>query len=141
MCPLTWTAILSNVEIHEVNSYYILKIFTTCYFLLNSLAIKPFLSRVLWVCGLMCTIQGLMAQGTFSRAGELTFIHSEANIVQYYNDTALTRLKQSWRASKTPFTVAHFGDEHVQADVPSQELSNKILQAEGHGGWGCNQPQ
>ena len=106
-----------------------------------SLAIKSFLSRVLWVCGLVCTFQGLMAQGTFSRAGELTFIHPEANIVQYYNDTALTRLKQSWRAvKKTPFTVAHFGDEHVQADVFTGVVQ-QILQAEGgYGGWGMLQP-
>lgn len=102
---------------------------------------RPFLAKILWIGCLMLAAQGIRAQGRYSQSEEFAFIHPEANIIQYYNDSALRELKNAWvHSDSTSFTVAHIGDEHVQADVFTGVLQQILQTKGGQGGWGMLQP-
>ena len=58
------------------------------------------------------------AQGSFSRADDYPFLHPEANVIQWYSDSALIHVREAWNnADSNAFVIAHFGDEHIQADM------------------------
>ena len=70
----------------------------------------------------------------FSRADDYSFLHPEANVIQYYSDSALNHVRDAWsNADSNAFVIAHFGDEHVQTDMFTGYLQ-EILQG-GSGEW------
>ena len=81
------------------------------------------------------------AQGSFSRADDYSFLHPEANVIQYYSDSALNHLRGAWsNADSNAFVIAHFGDEHVQTDMFTGYLQEILQEEVGNGGWGMVQP-
>ena len=91
--------------------------------------------------GFVLLANAAWAQGSFSRADDYSFLHPEANVIQCYSDSALSQVRKGWNnADSNAFVIAHFGDEHVQADMFTGYLQ-EILQVErGDGGWGMVQP-
>ena len=83
--------------------------------------------------------QGIRAQGSSSRADEFAFIHPEANIIQYYNDSAI-HVREAWNNSdSTAFvTVAHLA-MNMFRPMYSLGIYKKFLQTKswrwrmGHG--------
>ena len=81
------------------------------------------------------------AQGSFSRAVDYPFLHPEANVIQYYSDSALIHVRDAWNnADSNAFVIAHFGDEHVQGDMFTGHLQEILQEEAGDGGWGMVQP-
>ncbi len=81
------------------------------------------------------------AQGSFSRADDYPFLHPEANVIQWYSDSALIHVREAWNnADSNAFVIAHFGDEHIQADMFTGHLQEILQEEAGDGGWGMVQP-
>lgn len=65
------------------------------------------------------------------------WMHTEFNAFQFYNRDVLAPLFQKLEnAQKSKVTILHIGDSHVQADVFTGEIRDRLQHAFGYGGRG-----
>ena len=66
-----------------------------------------------------------------------SFINYKKNVIQYDNPAVLSKLVSKWNSGKrVAFSIAHFGDSHIQPDAFTSVVRKKLQDERGSGGRG-----
>jgi len=85
---------------------------------------------------LFYTVNGQSINGIKINTDSFDFIDHNSNIIQYQDTILMEKLVQMWNRRNNKFTIAHFGDSHVQLDHFVSENRNYLQQIIGDGGRG-----
>ena len=85
---------------------------------------------------LLKTVHGQEINGVKISNDSFDFIDYSSNVVQYNNALLMEKLYLKWTQKNNKFTIAHFGDSHVQLDHFVTDTRNYLQQQKGNGGRG-----
>jgi LysM repeat protein len=81
------------------------------------------------------------AQAVDSVSIKYPWIRTDANIIQFHDFHDLEMFYDRWKlGNDSLITIAHFGDSHIQPDIFTGELRNRLQQSRGFGGLGMMFP-
>ena len=73
---------------------------------------------------------------TKTNSDSFNFIDNESNVIQYNDIKLMKQLYDKWQLKNDKFTIAHFGDSHVQLDHFVSDNRKYLQQIKGNAGRG-----